>query len=68
MISDFSGFTKGVIGKRLPSDSTLNNMKKSDLIELLHLAEHNYNALKFFYDNVVRLNVKLQKQIEEGKT
>lgn len=42
---DFNGFDKGVIGKKLPSDSTLNQMKKSELIELLHLAESNHRVL-----------------------
>lgn len=38
MTIDFSGFADGVIGKKLPSDKTLNNMKKSELIKLLHMA------------------------------
>lgn len=42
---DFNGFDKGVIGKPLPADSTLNNMKKNELIELLHLAESNHALL-----------------------
>lgn len=46
---DFNGFDKGVIGKKLPSDSVLNNMKKKDLIELLHIAEHNHNVLAEVY-------------------
>lgn len=51
MVTDFNGFDKGVIGKKLPSDSTLNNMKKSELIELLHIAEHNHSTLAWFYKN-----------------
>lgn len=50
---DFNGFDKGVIGKKLPADSTLNNMKKSELIELLHIAEHNHNVLAEVYRNAV---------------
>lgn len=46
---DFSGIYSGVIGKKLPSDSTLNNMRKSELIELLHISENNYKALAGFY-------------------
>lgn len=49
MITDFNGFDKGVIGKKLPSDATLNNMKKSELIELLHIAEHNHRVLAETY-------------------
>lgn len=46
---DFNGFDKGVIGKKLPSDTTLNNMRKADLIELLHIAEHNHRVLAETY-------------------
>lgn len=46
---DFNGFDKGVIGKKLPSDATLNNMRKADLIELLHLAESNHRVLAETY-------------------
>ena len=46
---DWNGFDKGVIGKKLPSDSTLNNMKKSELIKLLHIAEHNHTVLAETY-------------------
>lgn len=51
MVTDFNGFDKGVIGKKLPSDSTLNNMRKAELIELLHTAEHNHSVLVWFYKN-----------------
>lgn len=50
---DFNGFDKGVIGKPLPADSTLNNMKKNELIELLHLAESNHKVLADAYANAV---------------
>lgn len=46
---DFNGFDKGVIGKKLPSDATLNNMRKADLIKLLHLAESNHRVLAESY-------------------
>lgn len=45
----FNGFDKGVIGKPLPADTTLNNMRKADLIELLHLAENNHDVLAQAY-------------------
>lgn len=66
MVTDFSGFDKGVIGKDLPSDSTLNNMKKEDLIWLLRLADKNYQTLLSFYTNAVHQNEQLQlKAFEE---
>ena len=57
MVNDFNGFGKGVIGKKLPSDTTLNNMKKADLIKLLHTAQHNYETLNWFYNNAVNANM-----------
>lgn len=65
MITEFCGFSKGVIGKKLPSDSTLNNMKKSELIELLHLAQKNYETLMFFYNNSIHANIE---KLKEDKT
>lgn len=56
MVTEFCGFDKGVIGKKLPSDSTLKNMKKEELIKLLHVAQHNYETLMEFYNNAVKAN------------
>jgi len=37
MVNEFCGFKHGVIGTdKMPADTTLNNMKKADLIKLLH--------------------------------
>ena len=47
------GFGQGVTGKPLPTDSALGAMKKAELIELLHIADHNYKTLKFAYGNAV---------------
>lgn len=52
-MTNWNGFDKGVIGRKLPSDKTLNNMRKADLIELLHIAEDNHNVLAFAYKNAV---------------
>jgi len=57
MVTEFCGFGKGVVGKKLPSDTTLNNMKKADLIKLLRLAQHNYESLMWFYNNAVNVNM-----------
>lgn len=52
-MTDFIGFGEGVTGKPLPADSTLGAMKKTELIELLHIADHNYKTLKSAYGNAV---------------
>lgn len=57
MVTEFCGFSKGVAGKKLPSDNTLNNMKKEELIKLLHLAQYNYETLMQFYNNAVNVNM-----------
>ena len=44
-ITDWNGFDKGVIGRKLPADTTLFNMRKKDLIDMLHTAEHNHRVL-----------------------
>ena len=59
MTTDFCRFVKGVIGKKLPADSTLNQMKKADIIDLLHLAQKNYETLLWFYNNAVNANLKM---------
>lgn len=55
MLIDLSGFgrSKYVLGKKMPSDTTLNNMRKADLIELLHLAEKNYESMVWMYKNAI---------------
>ncbi len=43
----------GVLGKSFPADSTLNGMKKSEVIKLLHLAQSNYETPLHFYNATV---------------
>lgn len=62
MVAEFCGFTRGVIGKKLPADSTLRNMKKEELIQLLRLAQHNYEALLSTYNNAVSVNMEKLKR------
>ena len=58
MVNEFCGFKHGVIGTdKMPADTTLNNMKKADLIKLLHTAQHNYETLMWFYNNAVKVNM-----------
>ena len=62
--TEYSGFDRGVIGRKLPADSTLNSKKKEYLIELLHTAQHNYEALMWFYNNAVAVNMAALNQKE----
>lgn len=53
----------GVLGMSVKpkADSTLQNMRKSDLIEYIRCLEHNHNALAWMYENQVRLLDELAK-------
>lgn len=49
---------EGFLGKEdAYGDATLNNMKKADLIKLLHTAQHNYETIMWFYNNAVKVNM-----------
>lgn len=63
MVREFRGFVEGVIGKKLPSDSSLNNMKKRELIKLLHLAQENYETLLWFHSNSVRVSTERENAV-----
>ena len=54
MIIDTEGALKGVIGKKLPADSTLKNLSKEKLIELLHISEDYYTVLLHMYENATK--------------
>jgi transcriptional regulator of met regulon len=56
------GFSKGVIGRDMYSDNTLRHMTKSELIELLKIAQHNYEAVLESYGNSVAYSEKLLKE------
>ena len=51
---EFYAFKHCVIGiDKMPDDTTLNNMKKIDLIKFLHTAQHNYESLIQFHNNAI---------------
>lgn len=60
------GFSKGVIGRDMYSDNTLRHMTKSELIELLKIAQHNYEAVLESYGNSVAYSEKLLKERDNG--
>lgn len=53
----FELFSKEATGRKLPSDSCLNSMKKQELINLLKTADQNYNVLLQMYMNAVNANM-----------
>jgi flagellar hook-basal body complex protein FliE len=55
------GFSKGVIGRDMYSENTLKSMTKSELIELLMIAQHNYEVVLESYGNSVAYSEKLLK-------
>ena len=48
-------------GKKPYAESTLKNMKKSELIDLLHAALHNYETLLENFDKLLKYAEQLQK-------
>lgn len=45
--------TRGCLGRKMYSDSTLKGMTKDELIDLLHLADYNYRNLEDTYEHSV---------------
>lgn len=45
--------TRGCLGRKMYSDSTLKGMAKDELIDLLHLADYNYRNLEDTYEHSV---------------
>lgn len=45
--------TRGCLGRKMYSDSTLKGMAKDELIDLLHLADYNYRNLENTYEHSV---------------
>lgn len=50
---NFNGIDNGVLGKPVPADSTLKNMRKEKLIDMLHMAQNNYEVLRMMYKTAI---------------
>lgn len=61
----FNGIDKGVIGRPMYSDSTLQAMTKKELIELLHLADRNHERTIESYKNAIAYAERLQRELDE---
>ncbi len=64
MAYTFNDLPRGVTGKKLPADSVLWNMRKTELMELLRLAQHNYTVLMEFYSNAAKSSMDTQKKLD----
>lgn len=51
------------IGKKIPSKSTLKSKTKDELIEMLEVAQKNYEALYETYENTVKVNTEYSEKI-----
>lgn len=51
------------ICKKMPSKSTLKSKTKDELIEMLEVAQHNYEVLYETYENTVRVNTEYSEKI-----
>ena len=51
------------IGKKMPSKSALKSKTKDELIEMLAVAQHNYEALYENYENTVKVNIEYGEKI-----
>lgn len=47
----------------MPSKSTLKNKTKDELIEMLEVAQHNYEVLYETYENAVKVNKEYSEKI-----
>ena len=56
--------TRGCLGRKMYSDSTLKGMAKDELIDLLHLADYNYRNLEDTYEMSVTNSQKLFSEYE----
>jgi len=51
------------IGKKMPSKSMLKRKTKDELIEMLEVAQHNYEVLYETYENTVKVNKEYSEKI-----
>lgn len=56
--------TRGCLGRKMYSDSTLKSFTKEELIDLLHLADYNYRNLEDTYERSVTNSQKLFSEYE----
>lgn len=57
--------TRGCLGRKMYSDSTLKGMAKNELIDLLHLADYNYRNLEDTYEHSVSNSNRILHEYEK---
>ena len=57
--------TRGCLGRKMYSDSTLKGMAKEELIDLLHLADYNYRNLEDTYEQSVEGSTRILGYYDE---
>lgn len=56
-------YLKSMERGKMPSRSTLKSKTKDELIEMLEVAQHNYEALYETYENTVKVNKEYSEKI-----
>ena len=57
--------TRGCLGRKMYSDSTLKSFTKEELIDLLHLADYNYSNLEDTYEHSVEGSMRILGYYDE---
>ena len=57
--------TRGCLGRKMYSDSTLKSFTKEELIDLLHLADYNYRNLEDTYEQSVEGSMRILGYYDE---
>lgn len=56
-------YLNSCIGRKMPSKSTLKSKTKDELIEMLGVAQHNYEVLYETYENTVKVNTEYSEKV-----
>lgn len=53
---------------KLHADSTLKTFTKDELIDYIHMLYYNWQSTDWYYNNTVKVNYKLQSEVDELKS
>lgn len=63
MIKSMIMHLNSCIGIKMPAKSTLKSKTKDELIEMLAVAQHNYEVLYETYENTVKVNTEYSEKV-----